>query len=147
MTAGDTQAWEHVGRLLQERRVQMDTRYANLTWFCEERGIDYRLAWDLEKGARGNYRRATLTAAEIAYGLRPGSIEAALEGGALSPSAEAEGIRPVPVDAPAIIRDNWDDAAVRIVWQTALPRHVRLGMIGYHLGQPAGAEKKSPRSR
>jgi hypothetical protein len=74
-------AWERLGALLERRRVEMDTRYRNLTLFCEERDIDYRLAWDIEHAARDNYRRPTITAIEIAYAWVPGSIRRVLAGG------------------------------------------------------------------
>lgn len=81
-------AWKRVGELLQGRRVDMDTRYRNLHVFAAEREINYRLAWDLEAGARTNYRQPTLRAAEVAYGLRPGSVDTALSGGDLMPADE-----------------------------------------------------------
>ena len=79
--SADTAGWKRVGELLEQRRVEIDTRYANLRLFAEERGIDYRLAWDLEHGARANYRRPTLTAAEVSYAWRPGSTRLVLAGG------------------------------------------------------------------
>jgi hypothetical protein len=76
----DMTTWKRLGQLLEQQRVQLDTRYANMTLFAAERGVDYRLCWDAEHGARDNYRRATLAALEIAYGLEPRSIEAFLTG-------------------------------------------------------------------
>ena len=75
------EAWQRLGEMLERRRVELDTRYANLRLFSGERGIDYRLAWDVEHAARTNYRRPTLTSIEVAYALRPGSIRLVLSGG------------------------------------------------------------------
>ena len=77
----DMSAWQRLGRMLERRRVELDTRYSNLSLFTAERGVDYRMAWDLEHGARTNYRRPTLMAAEVSYGWKPGSIESVLAGG------------------------------------------------------------------
>lgn len=79
--AGDPQTWKRLGELLAQRRVDLDVRYANLTRFSADRGLDYRLAWDVEHGARDNYRRPTLAAIESAYQLEPRSIEAYLASG------------------------------------------------------------------
>ena len=79
-------AWQRLGRLLKNRRLQIDPDYSNLTRFCRDRNIDYRLAWDIEKGARTNYREVTLAGVEAAYQLDPGSIASALGGGELRPA-------------------------------------------------------------
>jgi hypothetical protein len=55
--------------------VELDTRYRNRTLFAQERGIDYRLAYDVEMGARDNYRRPTRRAIEVAYGRPPNWID------------------------------------------------------------------------
>lgn len=79
-------AWQRLGRLLKNRRLQIDPDYSNLTRFCKDRGIDYRLAWDIEKGARTNYRDVTLAGVEAAYQLEAGSISTSLSGGDLTPA-------------------------------------------------------------
>lgn len=75
------EAWQRLGEMLEGRRVALDPKYRNLVLFSKERRIDYRLAWDVEHAARTNYRRPTITAIEIAYGWRPGSIRLVLAGG------------------------------------------------------------------
>ncbi len=77
----DKTAWIQLGQMLELRRVRLERRYANLTLFTQERGLDYRVAWDVEHAARTNYRRATLSAIEVAYGLEPRSIEAFVNDG------------------------------------------------------------------
>ena len=91
-------AWTRLGQLLEQRRVELDPRYLNLTLFAEERRIDYRLTADVEHGRRTNYRRPTLRAIEVAYSLEPGSIDTALAGGELKP-APHETRREDPADA------------------------------------------------
>ena len=83
----DGSAWVRLGELLEERRVEIDPSYRNLRLFCEEAGLDYRLCWDIEHARRTNYRRPTLTAVEVAYGWKPGSIRSVLAGGDPTPSA------------------------------------------------------------
>lgn len=78
--ARDEDQWKRLGELLQEQRVRLDRRYRNRTLFSAERQINYRLAQDLETGARHDYKLATLADAEMAYGLKPGSVAAVLAG-------------------------------------------------------------------
>ena len=68
-------AWVRLGEALERARVELDTRYRNRTLFAQERGIDYRLAYDVEMGARDNYRRPTRRAIEVAYGRPPNWID------------------------------------------------------------------------
>lgn len=77
--------WERLGEQLTRRRVELDPRYANRTAFAAERGIDYRLAYDVEEAKRANFRPATIAAIEVAYAVAPGSVRRALEGGDLEP--------------------------------------------------------------
>lgn len=79
--------WARVGAMLENRRAELDPRYRNMKIFERERGIDYRLAWDIEHARRDTYRRVTLTAIEVAYGWQPGSIHRVLEGGDPVPAA------------------------------------------------------------
>ncbi len=86
MTAPSREAWARLGKLLEARRVELSSQYRNRTLFCQERDIDYRLCYDLETGARSNYRRPTLRAVESAYVLVPGSLDDTLAGGPLVPA-------------------------------------------------------------
>jgi hypothetical protein len=72
-------AWKKIGEALEQARVELSPRYRNRTLFAQERGIDYRLAYDVEMGARDNYRRPTLRAVEAAYGRPYGWIDAMLD--------------------------------------------------------------------
>ena len=80
----DHSDWERVGERLQQQRVTLDPRYRNRSLFSRERGINYRLAQDIETGARDNYELSTLTHIEIAYDLPTGSIRSMLRKPVLS---------------------------------------------------------------
>lgn len=83
----DKDAWTRLGILLERQRVMLDTRYSNLSLFAEERGLNWRMAWDAEKGRRTNFKPATRLALDIAYGWEPGSVDAVLAGGDPVPAA------------------------------------------------------------
>ena len=94
----DPDDWRRLGLLLQRRRGELGPQVANLAKFTADRGLNYRMAWDLEAGARDNYRTATLRAGEVAYGWGAGSIDRVLEGG--EPAAERPPARSAnPLDA------------------------------------------------
>jgi hypothetical protein len=96
--AVDMAAWIRLGKLLERRRVCMDPRYSNLSLFAEERGINYRMAWDAEQAQRTNYRSATRLAIDVAYGWEPGSVDAVLAGG--EPEVASPRRAVIPADAP-----------------------------------------------
>jgi hypothetical protein len=79
-TAGSPE-WKKLGDSLVERRVQLGFR--SRAAFCEERGVDYRLVYDIEQARRTNFTRSTVAALEVAYALAPGSISRFLAGGDL----------------------------------------------------------------
>lgn len=145
MTAGDKAAWERVGVLLRDRRFELGPEYARrggLTRFCQDRDINYRLAWDAEHAYRTNISPGYIALLEDAYQLVPGSIRNALGGGGLTASAGGD-IPQVPPGAPPVVRENWHLAAVREVWATALPEDVRLGMIASYVGDVPGSGRQS----
>lgn len=126
----DSAMWKMLGELLERRRVEIDTRYSNLTLFTTERGLDYRLAWDLEHGARSNYRRPTLTAIEVGYGLVPGSIARFLSG-EVSGLARAA-TRPDDDDGRPRFADPDEQAVADRAWQSTAGQDLgaRLGSVG-----------------
>jgi hypothetical protein len=73
-------AWERLGQMLFQRRTQLDARYSNRSKFATERGVDYRVVYDIEKARRTNFGDAVLGAIERAYELPAGAIRAALKG-------------------------------------------------------------------
>lgn len=80
--AAEPAALKRLGELLTRRRVELDSRYQNRTVFAAERGIDYRLAYDIEEARRGNFRTTTLTAIANAYAVTAESLFAVLRGAA-----------------------------------------------------------------
>lgn len=115
--------WDRVGELLQQQRVQLDARFANLKRFVRERGLDYRMAWDVEHGRRANYRPPTIMAIEVAYGWRPGSIQSVLDGGEPFVASTDDG-RPR-------FADPQDQLAADAAWEAAprLEPEVRRGAV------------------
>ena len=100
----DSAAWARLGEHLQRRRLELDQRYANFTLFTDERGINYRVAWDAEHGARTNYRRQTLRQIETAYQLDLGWIGRFLDGNETPPA-------PLTVLRPPDALDDMQPAA------------------------------------
>ena len=78
MDQAATADWKRLGAQLTQRRVELDPRYMNRSLFCAERGLNYRLTYDIESGARTNYGTITLRAIEVAYGLAMGAIDTVL---------------------------------------------------------------------
>jgi hypothetical protein len=106
--------WDRLGKLLEQRRVEMNPRYRDLTLFAEERGLNWRLAWDIEKNRRTSYRDLTLSAIEVGYGWAPGSIRRVLGGG--DPELAA---RPAPEFTPEQVARIASDFAKMIQDRTA----------------------------
>lgn len=105
------------------RRIELDPRYANRQVFAAERGINYRIVSSFERGERSNYDASTIAAIEVGYGLRPGAIAGALDGGDLGPvaSPEPEARPPVPPEPPtsaeAARRLFPGDETLQLLWQ------------------------------
>lgn len=94
-----TADWKRLGELLVRRRIELDPRYSNRKLFARERGLNYRIVTDLEHGIRGNYEDGTITAAEVAYRVAPGSLRRALAGGGLEALPPPVPLRAVPAAA------------------------------------------------
>jgi hypothetical protein len=117
-------AWERLGSLLADRRIQIGARYRNKTLFAEERGINRRMLWAIESGVRDTYTPDTVRVIEAAYELAPGSLYRTRDGGDLEPLQPAATPEPAeprwnaePVDDAA-----WDlfpdDKTKRWLWRT-----------------------------
>ena len=89
-------AWERLGELLTQRRTQLDPRYARRTTFAKERGLNYRVAYEVETNRRHNFGDGTLAVIESAYELVPGSLKRTLNNGPLEPAG-----RPAVPSAPS----------------------------------------------
>lgn len=97
-------SWKRLGELLIRRRVELDPRYQNRSTFCAERGLDYRLAYDIEEARRTNFRSTTLAGVAAAYAVTPDSLSGVLH----DPRA---GLEPTPAPSrPAPLRAAGPDA-------------------------------------
>ena len=112
----DMAPWHRLGEELRRRREEdMPPRYANLTLFASERGINHRLAWNLEHGAKASYRRDSIRKAEIAYQLSRGYIDTFIAGGELPQQPERV---PRPPDEDGFTRPAYSDTWLEELAQT-----------------------------
>ena len=82
----DGEAWRKLGGLLKLRRQIMDPRWANRRVFARERGINYKLASDIETAYRTDFELDTIVQKIApAYAVTYQSIGYALGGGRLEP--------------------------------------------------------------
>ncbi len=77
--------WARTGALLVDRRIEIDPRYKDRMLFSKERGLNWRLLYDIERAKRENFKPESLTAIEVAYELVPGSLARTNAGGPLEP--------------------------------------------------------------
>ena len=130
-----TAEWTRLGERLVRRRIELDPRYVNRQLFVDERGLNYRIVSDLERGRRDNYEDATITSAEVAYAIKPGGIRQFVAGGELEPLAGPARASAASRDpgAPADIEDPRDDAAARLF--PGDTRHDRIIRNIWRLGE------------
>jgi hypothetical protein len=94
--------WIRLGELLTVRRTELDPAYFDRAAFARDRGINLKLAQDIENNARENFTPLTLRdLIARAYGVEYQSVLAALDGGDLvaapgMPPHKPRGLRPVP---------------------------------------------------
>jgi hypothetical protein len=100
----DRAAWEKLGALLRARRAD-GLGYRKLARFAAARGIGERTAWNLENAARDSYARGTLSLADEAYGLVPGSCARFLAGGELAEIPDAGLLDPLDAEDQQRVRD------------------------------------------
>jgi hypothetical protein len=96
---GDTEAWGRVGELLRVQRQLLDRRYANRRVFADERGLNYKAVYDLERAGtagRTDFTLDTILTLADGYGVTPDSLGAALEGGDLKQALEPPHLFVVP---------------------------------------------------
>ncbi|MGH9198312.1 MAG: hypothetical protein ACRD1T_21585, partial [Acidimicrobiia bacterium] len=67
-------AWKRLGEALSTRRPQLNPKHRNRQAFTKDKGLEYRVVYDIEKGARTNFRPETIAGLEAAYGLPAGSF-------------------------------------------------------------------------
>ena len=93
--------WKRLGELLTLRRVELDLRYQNRTIFSTERGLDYRLVYDIEEHRRPNFRTTTLAGIAAAYAVTFDSLLAVLR----DPGANLEPLPPAGAPHIAVVPD------------------------------------------
>ena len=98
-------SWTRLGELLVQRRIEIDPRYRNRTVFADERGLHWRLLYDLERARRVTFGPETLAAVEVAYELAPGSIGRTLAGGPLETGRGNGHPAPAPKDSFAALEE------------------------------------------
>lgn len=149
--------WKRLGEQLTRRRVELDSRYSNRTAFSAERGIDYRLAYDIEEARRSNFRPATLMAVAVAYAVTTESVHAALRGGDLDPvsGSRLSAVPPLPglPDAGEVADEvivllltaHPDREFLAKLWALEQPRSERLDLLrGWlHRDDPEPGENRA----
>jgi len=145
----DIKAWERVGAMLAIQRQVLDDRYSNLTLFADERGVNYRLAWDIENPRQRARRsgRVSFTLEKIrqladAYGVSAASIGTALDGGALTPAATRTGAAALAGGARLAPPGYLPEAYVTVLRPYADVIADRLDLAREHLAgaDPGGAD-------
>jgi hypothetical protein len=129
--------WGELGTALKRRRALLDSRWRNRRVFAEDSRLDYRLIYDIEEVRRPNFGVTTLTAIEVAYRLKPGSITAFLEGGELDPApdATAAGVLPAILEAIPLGRvpkrhyDSTDADYEGRTWEGRIAFAVSRGLV------------------
>ena len=111
MTTPTQERWQRLGGLLIQRRVELDPRYRYRNAFADAAGLDWRLLYDIEKGRRTNFGRATITAIEVAYRLQPGSI-----GEFLDDAEDTLIPLPAPEPEPEPEYPPFDDPVLQRMW-------------------------------
>lgn len=110
ISSGDALAWGRLGDALTQRRLDLDLRrYRSRVAFCDDKQIDYRVIFDIEKAKRDNFGRATLQDVARAYEVTRASMDRVLhQEGDLEPAPQpdaASGSRPslraVPAPEPS----------------------------------------------
>lgn len=101
------EAWERLGRLLEERRGELNPEWANRAQFLRDTGMNKKLVERLELAKPGQYRPATLAKVSVAYGWTGDSIRRILAGGQPQPRADA-----VPAPQPLIAQDAYEAAVL-----------------------------------
>src|SRR5262249_54423906 len=74
-------AWQRLGDLLVQRRIQLNPRYRDRRRLASANGLSWRLLYDVERAKRTNFTTETLLAFEAAYRWAPGSVASVLAGG------------------------------------------------------------------
>lgn len=122
------EAWERLGRLLEERRGELNPDWANRAQFLRDTGMNKKLIERLELARLDSYRPATLAKVSVAYGWTADSIRRILSGG--EPVARPEHASAEPALTPL-------DAFEHRVMDADLPYAAKAAAIRDHRDQIA----------
>ena len=115
-TSMATAPWARLGKLLIQRRAQLDPRYMNRRLFADDRGLDYRLVADIERARRQNFEESTLAAIEVAYAWAPDSILRVLADGDPMPLPDEPAVpAAAPEPEPEAAAGNAEDSGDAVV--------------------------------
>ena len=115
-TSMATAPWARLGKLLIQRRAQLDPRYMNRRLFADDRGLDYRLVADIERARRQNFEESTLAAIEVAYAWAPDSILRVLADGDPMPLPDEPAVpAAAPEPEPEAAAGNAEDIGDAVV--------------------------------
>lgn len=162
------EAWQRLGRLLLQRRPQLDARYRIRKVFAAERGLTDKSVQDVENAYRKNFSDEIISAFETAYQWSPGSIDRVLSGGDPEPVNERTSSRFEIIDGGGgseARNDDYEDESdetmianfeagifrdpsERIMWALDLPVEPRLSAIrGKRRGQFESARHQQQQER
>lgn len=71
--------WQRLGRLLKQRRPQLDQRYRIRRVFAEENQLTDKTVQEIENAYRQTFTDEMLSSIEVAYRLPPGTLEKVLQ--------------------------------------------------------------------
>jgi hypothetical protein len=119
------EAWQRLGTALERRRGQLGYGYRQRGTFLRDSGVNLSVKTiaRLERGERDSYPAGTISLIETLYRVKPGSVDAVLRGGELTPE-----------DVPGERRRHYDDPRLQAIEQLDFPPDVRRGMIRFAEG-------------
>lgn len=127
----DPRARERLIEAIEERRLDLGM---TLKEFCDGAGISYETLRNF-RGGDGGLRSLTQRKLDKALAWQPGDVARVLAGKPAAAPAE---------DRPSLVRDNWDDEPVRVIWrQAAIPARARLGLIVTYLAERDSARDQT----
>jgi hypothetical protein len=158
------EAWERLGRLLEERRGELNPDWANRAQFLRDTGMNKKLIERLELAKLDSYRPATLAKVSVAYGWTADSIRRILSGGEPQPRPNVTGGEPsltaedvfeeriLAADLPyaekvTAIRRHREQARAMLadlgLEPPVVPESIRRAIRAYAAGNAAGDEQES----
>jgi hypothetical protein len=136
------EAWVRLGKALERRRGQLGYGFRRRKEFAEGKRLSAKTLSRLEHAERDAYPDDTLALAEVIYQWEPGSVESVLRGGDAVPLPGSPGTNGGPPDdRPPEVREHWDDANVRAIWELSVPRERRAAMLTVYLRPSPGADE------